>query len=281
VEADARKIWSTELAAWFRDNAYRYGEATGCPYPFFEIRRDHVLAATDALTPGRVLDVGSGGAHLLIALHRRGWVGEGCDFSPPMIDHVRIREALATSLDGYADGSYDLVLCLGPAEYVGSDEVRRVYAEARRVLTPGGRLICAHVNQLFDLMTLDRFTVDLLQSLLVGSSLVDQVEGAEIAELLRRRFRDGAADAPPPGSLRSRLQVRVDNPLTAAVDLSSNGFLLEDTIFYRFYAAPPFVTDERPELTLRTVAKETTLAHDWRGHFLASSFLTVSRRVAD
>ncbi|MDP6351525.1 MAG: class I SAM-dependent methyltransferase [Alphaproteobacteria bacterium] len=289
MEHEARRFWNHEFFPRFREIAYRHGETPDCPYPFYEIRRRHVLQALRSNAPGRLLDVGCGGGHVLEPLRAAGWDCEGCDFAPNMVafadqrldqagfGDVTIREAFATA-PPYESASVDVLLCLGPIEYLDAEEAARAYGEARRILRPGGTLVCAHINQLFDLFTLDGFTADLMTRLVreTGSLAPGQIE--DLTWQLRARLGCDSAAGDGATSIRRQVQTRADNPLTIGAVLSESGFTLADILFYRFYAAPPFVYRQRPELEAQTIAVEDKLAHDWRGHFLASSFLTVSRR---
>jgi SAM-dependent methyltransferase len=253
---DALTFWNDEFLETFQSIAYTDEDK------FYSTRRDLVLGALSSLPKGHILDVGCGGGHVSEALAKSGWTGEACDFSPKMVDAAKQRlrwpvsKCNATKLSPYSDASFDAVLCLGPAEYVG--DAAAVYREAWRVLKPGGMFICAHINALFDLVTCDKFTVEFLINMFpVGERM--------------RPYLEARLSGDEPTSLRLNVKTRTDNPLTISTDLSSEGLSLKDTLFYRFYSTPPFV-----ERALSSFDQPNMDSHDWRGHFMASSFLSVS-----
>ncbi|MEJ7775864.1 MAG: hypothetical protein WKF52_00415 [Sphingomicrobium sp.] len=65
-------------------------------------------------------------------------------------------EALAT----IGDRSVDLLLCLNVAAYFTDAEGDLFYSETQRVLRPGAALVITHSNELFDLFSLNAFTVE-------------------------------------------------------------------------------------------------------------------------
>jgi ubiquinone/menaquinone biosynthesis C-methylase UbiE len=101
----------------------------------------------------RALDVGVGTGFFLLNLWQAGFVGEahGCDLSPGMLAacaenarvigcDVRLRTGDAERLP-YPDGSFDLVV--GHAFLHHVPDPARAFAEAHRVLAPGGSLLVA------------------------------------------------------------------------------------------------------------------------------------------
>lgn len=137
--------------------------------------------------PPRLLDVGCGPANLL-----DGWGGppveyHGVDLSPEMIAEARRRRpdgrfqvGSATGLP-LADGSMDVVVCLGVLEYLDGPDA--ALGEIRRVLRDGGALIVSFPNRASLLRRLGR----------AQARLERRLAGA----LRRARGRAGELLAPP------------------------------------------------------------------------------------
>src|SRR5216117_3428544 len=94
--------------------------------------------------PGRLLDVGCGGGHLLSAARARGWRGVGTDISHVACVAARetaaapIAQAEATALP-FRDGALDAVTLVNVLDHTAA--ARRTLHEAARVLRPGGLLV--------------------------------------------------------------------------------------------------------------------------------------------
>ncbi|MFE5396370.1 class I SAM-dependent methyltransferase [Streptomyces sp. NPDC056568] len=112
-----------------------------------ELLRRHLPSA-----PARVLDVGGGPG-----THARWLVEDGYEVHlvDPIPRHVEKARATGASVEvgdarslTAADGSYDVVLMLGPLYHLPDRADRdRALAEARRVLRPGGLLAVAGINR--------------------------------------------------------------------------------------------------------------------------------------
>ena len=117
---------------------YRAGDAPADPSPFL------IEAAAD-LKPGRALDLACGAGRNAIWLAERGWEVVAFDAAGEAIEIIRERapsiDARAVDLENgeplpFEDASFDLVVIL---YYLH----RPLYAEAERVLKPGGTIVAA------------------------------------------------------------------------------------------------------------------------------------------
>ncbi len=107
--------------------------------------RRWVCRALDFVEGERVLEVGCGPGHLLVAMARRGLRPVGLDRSPAMARRARRRVGATVPLvQGQAQalpfrrGSFDVVVTTFPAPFILEEATWR---EAARVLCPGGRWV--------------------------------------------------------------------------------------------------------------------------------------------
>jgi ubiquinone/menaquinone biosynthesis C-methylase UbiE len=109
-----------------------------------------------------VLDLGCGTGRLTIALAGRARSVSGLDMSPAMLAAARgklaargltadLREGDMVSLP-FPDASFDAVVSMLTLMHVPRQDRQQVFAEAARVLRPGGRLLAGVKNSLFERM---------------------------------------------------------------------------------------------------------------------------------
>src|SRR5215467_6086695 len=120
-------------------------QVTGVVGYFYQMYRAEVLARVGGVAGRRILEVGCG----------EGMMFDGTQTTPVQMDvsMTRVTRAAGKSryllcADGYqlpfANGSFDVVLLIAVLEH--TREPWRILAEARRVLTPGGRAIMVGPN---------------------------------------------------------------------------------------------------------------------------------------
>ena len=127
------------------------------PYRQFKSNRDRspTVQALELQDGERVLEVGCGYGWITEALHCAAhidWVG--LDQSPSMVQRLRAAfpDLASKALIGdarhlpLASASFDKVLCTGVLMHI--DGAQNALREFRRVLVPGGRLVCSINNAL-------------------------------------------------------------------------------------------------------------------------------------
>lgn len=117
------------------------GEDNGC----FPMRDDVLAPMLDALTPGRALDAACGTGAVTQQLVDRGHDVVGVDFSEVMLSRARRAVPGARFLSGdltdlpLPDDDVDHVVCSLALTHL--DDLAPFFAEAARVMRPGGHLI--------------------------------------------------------------------------------------------------------------------------------------------
>jgi SAM-dependent methyltransferase len=105
--------------------------------------------ADELLGAGPVCDLGCGPGHVGRYLADRGVEVVGVDLSPGMLDEARRRNPGMTFLEGdmralpVPDGSWAAIVCFYAIVHLAPEELPAAFAEFRRVLRPGGRVVVA------------------------------------------------------------------------------------------------------------------------------------------
>ncbi|WP_425403085.1 class I SAM-dependent methyltransferase [Hwanghaeella sp.] len=292
MERLAREFFDGDYFEVFAEKAYPTDGAATDTYPFFPIRRDRVHELCSGLTPKHVVDIGCGGGHLVEPFLQAGSAATCVDFSPRMLTwcgrrlkghagskgNLRFVEACASDLSGLDDDCADLVLCVGPLEYCSDDEAKSILAECARITRPGGTLISAHLNMLFDLFTLDKFTVEFYRRALAPNFELSDEKLAWVTDRMRSRLSIPTGEEKTE-SIRETVKTRTDNPLTVNDGFKPFGFTVDTLKFTRFFAAPPFCGNEDTAIAQHTIGIEKELSETWVGYVAASSYLVKATKV--
>jgi SAM-dependent methyltransferase len=142
---DEAKAWWNAWADEFQDNDIEVAVAFG---PGAPVGDD--LGLLGDVEDTRAIELGCGGGQFGLALAERGADVTGVDLSEAQLEHAREhaseRDAdvdfVATSvtdLDAFADASFELAFSAFAFQWV--EDLDAAFAEAYRVLEPGGRLV--------------------------------------------------------------------------------------------------------------------------------------------
>ncbi len=110
---------------------------------------------------GRMLDCAAGAGIYSFHYAERGYDVTATDITPRHIDYIKrclagkqfsISTAVqdATDLSGFADESFDVVLCMGPFYHLTDKSMRdKCMAECRRVAKTGGLVVVSYISRFF------------------------------------------------------------------------------------------------------------------------------------
>ncbi len=113
--------------------------------PRYLLREDVIVRSVERLAPRRVVDIGCGGAEILVTLGRLGITGVGYDPSPVARAHAESRLASAGQsgfriVDAWPEGErFDTALVLEVLGY--ASDPAAFLARCRALIVPGGTLL--------------------------------------------------------------------------------------------------------------------------------------------
>lgn len=238
---------------WREENAAYAGRIAN---DYHTHRLAMVRSLIDPLPAGStVVDFGCGDGVMLADFPQATRIGiepdpELLDIARRAYPDVRFIGGSVGEISEIAERSVDLVLCLNVAAYFTDAEDDLFYRETSRVLKAGGALVITHSNELFDLFTLNAFTV--------------------------RFFRDHFGTDPAPLLARPDEPERItynirENPLAYAHKLARHGLVEERQGFSNRHAIPPLLD---PDLGSKGYPDTLSVpaADRWKLMFTCSTF---------
>lgn len=237
----------------------------------------HRIAVTMALLPKalfnkskKILDFGCGDAVHFPYFLKHGVNIFGYDICPEIVEFGKDRmKAIGQREDIVSIGgvellknipknSLDAVLSFNVLAYLTSKEEKEFYKQTARILKPGGYLAVSHSNELFDMFSLNKYTVDFFNTHLVRGG----AHKSKIKTLLTKRNEPRKITA---------YNVR-ENPLSYKFKLKQYGLKEIRQEFSNLHIAPP---------TLLSGKKYPDTLHykdfeKWKLMFTCSTYMSLS-----
>lgn len=223
---------------------------------------------------GIVLDYGCGDGVMSERVLSAGGRVLAIDLDPSMVESTKRRlrklqhnnsnydamEGDTDALTNLAGSAYDTILAINVLAYMDDQDVHQFYIQSYRLLRPGGVLIVSHSNELFDLFTLNKYTVSFFKS-----HFSPFVERDEIASLLVY-----------PNLPERRVYPTRANPLNYRFILESYGFNEVQQEFAIFHNVPPLLMKNfNPDDLQQRNCPDTTnwpASEKWKLMFMCSIF---------
>jgi SAM-dependent methyltransferase len=156
---------------YFDQHAHAWVEAAYAGDVRFPVGAERVRLAIEGVAPAmregsRLVDLGCGGGQLCRHAALLGWSAVGVDNAPAMIEESREAAAdlaiewLVADYDatGLEPATFDAVTAMGLVEYLPDDD--GLFAEAARLLVPGGRFAVSCRNRLYNLLSVNEYTAE-------------------------------------------------------------------------------------------------------------------------
>jgi SAM-dependent methyltransferase len=301
VKEYVREYFDRHASAWV-ESAY----AGGAKFPVGPERVRLAVEGVSAAVPegGALVDLGCGGGQLVAHAAQLGWRAVGVDVAPGMIEEARGAtggldvELLVAPYDetGLEGASFDAVTAMGLIEYLPDDD--GLFAEAARLLRPGGRFAVSCRNRLYNVQSSNRFTARelergdaaaLLAELRAGLERVEPAElyalAGEVAGAGEELARAAEADAeePPPDLFDHPTtfgeERRQHTPAGLAESAARHGLTAVETLALHPHPLPPDLERLAPRVYNRlALAWQRPLERSPLGLAFSTAFVAVFER---
>jgi SAM-dependent methyltransferase len=269
-------------------NCYSLG-SDGLPADPAWYRRRLYQEFLDIYRPNSVLDIGCGGGWTVLdAIERRIKVRgiepviELKDFGVNLLqskghDGSQITCDDLALLSNLPDESEDCIALLSVLPHVPLDQWDKVHRDITRVLKPGGRLIAAYRNELFDLFTFNSITMEFYDTALWNNSECLSLRNNNTLTMLKELITN--PDLPGPYFTAAidksfgSLERTKSNPMTMPSYLNQFGLRVDRTRFFHFHCAPPILANKIENFRAINHQMEIKMSDDWRAHFMAAIFM--------
>jgi SAM-dependent methyltransferase len=292
---------------YFDRNAHAWVEAAYAGDVRFPVGAERVRLAIEGVAPAmqegsRLVDLGCGGGQLCVHAANLGWRAVGVDQAPGMIDEARAEsvgldvEWVVASYDesGLPGGEFDAVTAMGLIEYLPDDD--GLFAEAARLLRPGGRFAVSCRNRLYNLQSVNEYTAEEPETARLLDELRDHLTGtrpedlhalaeslAESAEELESAVA-GDRDVPPRELHDHRRAFqrgrRQHTPRDLAPAAERHGFASADVLALHPHPLPPALEPLAPRTYNRLAqAWQRSLERSPAGLAFSTAFVAVFERT--
>ena len=238
--------------------------------------------------PKKIIDAGCGAGMPLIEIKKKGFDIVGYDKAENMV--LEAKENLKNN-----ELSPDLVFCddfenpkevednsanciLGMGTFYYSKNVNQTLLNQKKILKENGRLIFSLRNRLFDLITLNNYTRKFLDEI---------YETKKLKKDWKDKYKDLTNNFTDRKKIRAIKNIDEEgiynhvphNPLTINDEMAELGLAVEGIYFYHFHALPPLFEAFDKDY-YRKISWEIENPTDWRGFFLASSFIIDCKKIS-
>jgi SAM-dependent methyltransferase len=294
---------------YFDRHAQAWVEAAYVGEVKFPVGSERVRLAIEGVAPaipegGRIVDLGCGGGQLCVHAARIGWRSVGVDVAPGMIEEARAAaegfqlEWVVAEYDesGLPDGAFHAVTALGLIEYLDDDH--GLFAEAARLLRPRGRFAVSCRNRLYNLLSANDYTAEMLDD--GARPLLDELREslaqtsdddlhalalalADAADELRAAVDTDRAQPPP--ELHDHVRAfqrgrRQHTPAEVADAAAQHGFVHVETLALHPHPLPPALEPLAPRTYNRlALAWQRPLERSPAGLAFCTAFVAVFELV--
>ncbi len=255
-------------------------------YPYAKYRMEMILEILEKHNCRNILDLGCSTGRIVREWILRGNKGVGVDFSEQLISQGK-RKMEASGIDSkclmignakdfssYKTESFDAVLALGLYTFMKEEEEIESCRKIKRILKPSGLLITSYLNELVNIFTLNRYTVDTFCKIIENYKM-DESEKTKVLTEYKVLLTNPNAPLPKPSDTFRRTH----NPLVMPIVINNIDYECIDLFFCKFFAFPPLLESKIDFYEKYCKELEIKHAREWYAYFTAHAFCMVSQKL--
>jgi len=259
-------------------------------YPTYTMRLNLALQCIREKNIKKILDCGCGSCGPMIRFLQEGYEVKGFDISPEMVNSGKKeleKAGFGTSfiVEGdvedsmpFADERFDAVLAFGIFPHL-KDEVQSL-KKIGTVLNSEGYVYASFRNDLFALFSLNEYSYNFFMTKLIDTDALGSELCRKAQEVLSEKFGYDKEGLKNNNDLRYQdIYARFHNPFTVEKRLFlPSGFKVEKILFHHFHALPPQFGKANLK-KYRELSLSLENPDDWKGYFMASTFLVEAKKI--
>lgn len=213
--------------------------------------------AFNSLIPKRrqvIFDFGCGSAENVIIQSKMGHKVVGID---PVVEMVDLgQENLRTAkldensisvggladMDNYKKDSFDIVTSLNVLPYLSLSEEDSFFKKAKRLIKKDGLIIVSQTNEIVDIVTFNRYTVEFWKNRIIPNIAKNSREEKELLSIFASHLKYPNIPKRNKHKISERdfIRKRRINPISYPAELlKKHNLLVEEMTFTHFYPLPP------------------------------------------
>jgi len=244
--------------------------------------------------PESVIDIGCGGGQTVLDALDLGIEAKGYEPISNLVDFGRnkladanydsafIQLGDASVLESVNESSVDSVALLSVIPHIPIEDWAKLHSQIYKVLKSNGTAIIAYRNELFDLFTANRFTIDFFMNNFFTMNHYSKTYRdklyAELSLMIPNFDKPNKNFTESKDKRFGELNRPKCNPLTINNYLITFGFKVEGTYFCNFHSKLPLMLSNEQTDKFIKHNLEIDLSDSWQGNFMASMFLVVVRK---
>lgn len=280
-----KKYYDQEAPNYIRKYTQQYEG-----YPTYTLR---LKLASDCIRKKKIrkiVDCGCGSCGPLISFTQKGYEIKGFDISREMVKFGKkqlekaglkpdlVVEADLESGPPFEGEKFDVALAFGLFPHV-KDEVQSMRSIGK-MLNKEGFIYASFRNDLFALFSLNEYSYNFFLNKLFGPMVLGDELAEEGQKFFSNKFSYNEELLKRGNQLRYQdIYATFHNPFTVEKDLfSPAGFKVERILFHHFHILPPALEQVNPAV-YRQLSLSMEKPEDWKGYFMASTFLVEAKKV--